>query len=69
MREASRAFESRGVEFLDASRCFADVRTTLYADACHYEPEGTRMLVDAIAARLRQILPDGAETVSATDGR
>jgi hypothetical protein len=39
---------ARGVEFADLSRTFADVKTDLYYDICHFAPAGNRMLVDRV---------------------
>ena len=39
-----------GVAFLDATMVFEDVPVTLYIDACHFIPDGQRILAEAIAA-------------------
>jgi hypothetical protein len=52
LRQEGAALAAAGVEFLDASRIFAEVDETLYYDACHFGREGNRLLAEAIAAAL-----------------
>jgi hypothetical protein len=49
LRERAKELEQRGIAFLDASQAFADVRTTLYFDTCHFVPEGDHILAAIIA--------------------
>jgi lysophospholipase L1-like esterase len=57
LRAAGEELAREGVPFVDATRVFADVETTLYFDACHFGPEGNRILGRWIAARFLERLP------------
>jgi hypothetical protein len=68
LRGAGAELAARGVPFLDASRTFADVRETLYFDACHFGPEGNRILAEAIAEAFLARLPAELAEPSTLDG-
>ncbi|TAJ24078.1 MAG: hypothetical protein EPO68_02075 [Planctomycetota bacterium] len=57
LRELGRALRARGIRFLDASMLFADVHEDLYYDACHFSTPGNERLAAAIAAFVRESLP------------
>lgn len=65
LRETGKRLTQRGVHFLDASFIFEDVEETLYFDACHFVPDGQRILVDAVA----EALMDGLEQCEISAGR
>jgi len=48
LRKAGRRLRERGVNFLDASRVFLDVKEHLYTDACHFNRRGNVILAEAI---------------------
>jgi hypothetical protein len=56
LRERGQELALRGVGFLDASRAFADVEGTLYADPCHFDPAGNLILAEWIAPKFRALL-------------
>jgi hypothetical protein len=49
LRERAKELEKHGVAFLDASQAFANARATLYYDACHFGPGGSRLMEEMIA--------------------
>jgi hypothetical protein len=51
LRERSAELAAAGVDFLDASRVFAEVEGGLYYDSCHFDVEGNRLLAEFIAPR------------------
>lgn len=53
LRERANELRAHGVNFLDASRVFADVEEPLYLDACHHREEGERIWFDRMATELR----------------
>jgi len=57
LREAGSKLVAGGVEFRDASRVFADVRQTLFIDACHLNREGNRRLAAYVVDWLMDALP------------
>jgi hypothetical protein len=52
LRARARSLAAAGVEVLDATRAFADVRETLYYDVCHFAPAGNLLLGELVAERL-----------------
>ena len=56
LRQGGQLLSARGVEFLDASRIFAEVEDTLYYDACHFGQKGNELLADLIAASALELL-------------
>jgi len=53
LRKAGRELTDAGVDFLDLTLVFANTPEPIYIDdCCHYNPQGNRMLADAIADRL-----------------
>jgi hypothetical protein len=57
LRAAAEVLREDGVRVFDASRLFADVASTLYTDACHFDAEGNARLARAIAPELLAALP------------
>jgi hypothetical protein len=58
LRQRAKDLSTRGVHFIDASRAFADVKETLYNDACHFGPQGNEILARIIAPYfLANVLP------------
>jgi hypothetical protein len=57
LRERGARLAAEGERFVDASRLFAEVRETLYYDACHFRAPGTDMLARAAAEALLDELP------------
>ena len=56
LRARGQELARRGVGFLDATRAFADVERTLYADPCHFDPAGNLLLAEKIAPLFRALL-------------
>lgn len=53
MIRIGKELQEQGVEFFDATRIFAEVKTTIYCDPfCHYRQEGNDLLAAAIADRV-----------------
>jgi hypothetical protein len=53
LRSAGLELTRSGVDFLDLTLVFANTREPIYIDdCCHYNPQGNRMLANAIADRL-----------------
>ena len=53
LRKAGRELTDAGVDFLALTLVFANTPEPIYIDdCCHYNPQGNRMLADAIADRL-----------------
>lgn len=55
MRSAIPKLEAAGVEFLDLSKSFAEVKEPIYFDPCHFKPEGSKMLVAEIAKAILEL--------------
>lgn len=56
LRAGGRELAARGVNFVDASRIFAEVEEPLYYDACHFGQAGNDMLADRIADAIIDVL-------------
>lgn len=57
LRAAGLELAASGEHFVDATRVFGDVETSLYIDACHFGEEGNRLLAERIARELLAIWP------------
>jgi hypothetical protein len=58
LRAHAAELAAAGVEFLDASRAFAEVTTSLYYDVCHFAPEGNRKLAELVLEVIRREPPE-----------
>jgi hypothetical protein len=56
LRQGGKMLQGQGVDFVDASRIFAEVEDTLYYDACHFGRKGNEMLADLMAERALELL-------------
>ena len=55
MIRKSEAFGEHGINFLDATAIFDDIKERVYVDrSCHYNDKGYELLIDAIIARLAE---------------
>ena len=52
LRERGAELVAAGVDFVDLSGLFAEVRGTVYVDRAHYNPAGNARLAEALAAAL-----------------
>lgn len=57
LRERGARLRSEGVNFVDASRIFADVHETLYYDVCHFGKAGNEIFARFVAREFLQTLP------------
>jgi hypothetical protein len=57
MRKAGEELRALGVNFLDASMAFADVKAPLYYDACHFKGPGNEIVAARIAEAFLRTLP------------
>ncbi len=57
LRARGERLRAEGVNFVDASRLFADVHETLYYDVCHFGKAGNDMLARFVAERFLDRLP------------
>ncbi len=57
LRKMGGVLRSQGVAFLDCTAVFAEVRETLYLDACHFNDRGNVILAGAIGPALLEVLP------------
>jgi len=56
LRERGAHLAARGVEFVDASRVFADVHDELYYDYCHFTDAGSELLWRSVEPRVVEML-------------
>ena len=56
LRQGGKLLSNQGVDFVDASRIFAEVEDTLYYDACHFGKKGNEMLADLMAESALELL-------------
>jgi len=57
LREAGHELEKRGVNFLDASMAFADLKEPVYYDHCHFKGLGNEVVAARIAERFLSSMP------------
>ena len=57
LRAAAPEIQAAGVSFLDLSMNFAEVEEPLYFDPCHFEPKGSKLLVEDVAREVLALLP------------
>jgi hypothetical protein len=54
LRQLGATLAERGIEFIDASRCLAEVSEPLYYDSCHMVERGNELWLEALGERLYQ---------------
>jgi hypothetical protein len=54
LRQVGTTLAARGIEFIDASRCLAEVSEPLYYDSCHMVDRGSELWLEAVGDRLIQ---------------
>jgi len=69
MKKAGEELRAQGVNFLDASMAFADVKAPVYYDACHFKGLGNEIVAARIAEAFLRTLPASSLPVSKSTPR
>ena len=59
LREAGQQLREEGINFIDGSMAFIDVKRTLYYDACHFDQWGNGILGELVGSAFLANLPPG----------
>jgi len=57
LRKTGERLRAKGVNFVDCSMLFADVKEDLYVDACHFNEAGSRLLASEISKAFLASMP------------